>query len=59
MIGKLKDLLRLSGGEWIVSFTTRDDPGQIFDDLKDATVKVPNPNLTHGDGTTFGFRCVM
>ena len=40
MIGKLKDLLRLSGGEWIVSFTTRDDPGQIFDDLKDAAVKV-------------------
>ena len=40
MIGKLKDLLRLSGGEWLVSFTTRDDPGQIFDDLKDAAVKV-------------------
>ena len=40
MIGKLKDLLRLSGGEWIVSFTTRDDPGQMFDDLKDVAVKV-------------------
>ena len=40
MIGKLKDLLRLSGGEWLVSFTTRDDPGQIFDDLKDVAVKV-------------------
>ena len=40
MIGKLKDLLRLSGGEWLVSFTTRDDPGQMFDDLKDAAVKV-------------------
>ena len=40
MIGKLKDLLRLSGGEWLVSFTTRDDPGQMFDDLKDVAVKV-------------------
>ena len=40
MIGKLKDLLRLSGGEWLVSFTTRDDPGQIFDDLKGQAVKV-------------------
>ena len=40
MIGKLKDLLRLSGGEWLVSFTTRDDPGQMFDDLKDAAVNV-------------------
>ena len=40
MIGKLKDLLRLSGGEWLVSFTTRDDPGQIFDDLKEQAVKV-------------------
>ena len=40
MIGKLKDLLPLQGGEWLVSFTTRDDPGQMFDDLKDAAVKV-------------------
>ena len=40
MIGKLKDLLRLSGGEWLVSFTTRDDLGQMFDDLKDVAVKV-------------------
>ena len=40
MIGKLKDRMRLAGGEWLVSFTTRDDPGQIFDDLKDEAVKV-------------------
>jgi hypothetical protein len=40
MISKLKDLLRLSGGEWLVSFTTRDDPGQLFDDLKEQAVKV-------------------
>lgn len=40
MIGKLKEALPLSGGEWLVSFTTRDNPGQIFDDLKGETVKV-------------------
>ena len=40
MIGKLKDLLRLQGGEWIVSFTTREDPGNLFDSLKDIPVRV-------------------
>ena len=40
MIGKLKDLLRLQGGEWLVSFTTREDPGTLFDDLKELPVKV-------------------
>lgn len=40
MIGKLKDLLILRGGEWLISFTTREDPGQLFDDLKDSAVKV-------------------
>ena len=40
MIGKLKDLLRLSGGEWLVSFVTRENPAQLFDDLKDKAVKV-------------------
>ena len=40
MIGKLKDLLRLQGGEWLVSFTTREDPGQIFDNMKDQPVRV-------------------
>jgi len=40
MIGKLKESLPLSGGEWLVSFTTRDNPGQMFDDLKDVAVKV-------------------
>ena len=40
MIGKLKDLLRLQGGEWLVSFTTREDPGQIFDDMKGQPVRV-------------------
>ena len=40
MIGKLKDLLPLQGGEWLVSFVTRENPGQIFDDLKDVPVRV-------------------
>ena len=40
MIGKLKDLLRLQGGEWLVSVTTREDPGQLFDDLKEVPVRV-------------------
>ena len=40
MNGRLKELIRLAGGEWLCSFTTRDDPGQMFDDLKDVAVKV-------------------
>lgn len=40
MIGRMKDLLRLSGGEWLVSFTTRDDPGSLFDELKGVAVKI-------------------
>ena len=40
MIGKLNQLMRLAGGEWLVSFTTRDDPGKLFDELQDAPVRV-------------------
>ena len=40
MIGKLKEALPLSGGEWLVSFTTRDNPGQLFDDLKGVPVNI-------------------
>ena len=40
MIGKLRDVIRLAGGEWLVSFTTRDDPGNLFDDLKDKPVRI-------------------
>ena len=40
MIGRLKDLLRLQGGEWLVSFTTREDPGNLFDELNGLPVKV-------------------
>lgn len=40
MIGRLKDTLPLQGGEWLVSFTTRDHPGQIFDELKEVPVSI-------------------
>lgn len=41
MIGKLKeDLMRLAGGEWLVSFTTREDPRKIMDKLKGSDVSI-------------------
>lgn len=40
MIGKLKDLLRTAGGEWVVSFTTRADPREIFDKFQDQDVSI-------------------
>jgi hypothetical protein len=40
MIGKLKDLMRLAGGEWIVSFTTRDDPRKMFDQFTGKDVNI-------------------
>ena len=40
MTGKLKELLRLSGGEWIVSFTTRDNPGKLFDKLNGEVISI-------------------
>jgi len=40
MEGRLREPLRLSGGEWMVSFTTREDAGKIYDTLKDAPVAV-------------------
>ena len=40
MIGKLKDLLCLSGGEWLIQFTTRGDPRKLYEKLKDDEVSV-------------------
>jgi hypothetical protein len=40
MNGRLKDTMRLAGGEWVVSFVTRDNPGKLFDSLKDQEVDV-------------------
>lgn len=40
MIGRLRELLWLQSGEWVVSFTTREAPSQLFDDLKDCAVDI-------------------
>ena len=40
MKGRFKDCLKLSGGEWLVSFTTREDPGRIYEKLKDTDISV-------------------
>ena len=40
MIGKLRECLRLRSGEWICSFITSENPEQMFDDLKETSVKV-------------------
>jgi len=40
MNGRLREPLRLSGGEWIVSFTTLGDAGKLYDRLKDFDVDV-------------------
>ena len=33
-------MLPLAGGEWLVSFTTRSNPGELFDKLKDKEISV-------------------
>ena len=47
MIGRLTNLRRLFGGEWEVTFSTKDDPSGCFDRLKDADayieIKRANP----------------
>ena len=40
MIGKLKELLRTAGGEWVVSFTTKADPRELFDNFQDRDVSI-------------------
>ena len=40
MEGRLREPFRLSGGEWLMSFTTRGDAGKIYDTLKDLDVDV-------------------
>ena len=40
MKGKLKDLLQLSGGEWLVSFTTRENPVNAFYRLQNADLEI-------------------
>lgn len=42
MTGKLREIIPLAGGEWIVSFVTRNDPRMMFDKYngKEITVDV-------------------
>ena len=40
MKAKLRDFLPLAGGEWLVSFVTRNHPGELFDRLKGKDVDV-------------------
>lgn len=40
MKGRIKELYQLAGGEWVVSFTTREHPGKLFDKLKDFIVDI-------------------
>ena len=40
MTGNLREILPLAGGEWLVSFTTRSNPGALFDKLKGKEVSV-------------------
>jgi len=40
MIGKLKELLRTASGEWVVSFTTKADPRELFDEFTDKDVSI-------------------
>ena len=38
MIGKLTGLQRLYGGEWVISLSTREDVGKVYDELAQADV---------------------
>ena len=40
MTGKLTNLRRLFGGEWEISFSTKEDFSEAYDELKDALVNV-------------------
>ena len=57
MIGKLKDLLRLSGGEWLVSFTTRENPGKMFDKMNGQDVSVEIKKATRARSKTANDFC--
>ena len=40
MIGRLKEVLPLAGGDWLVSFITRGNPKRQLDKLKDTDITV-------------------
>ena len=48
MKGKLREMLPLAGGEWLVSFVTRTHPGKLFDRLKGKDVDVEIKKFSPG-----------
>ena len=40
IIGKLRDMMRGRDGEWVISFTTRSDIRELFDDLAGKDIKI-------------------
>lgn len=48
MTGKLREIIPVAGGEWIVSFVTRTHPGALFDSLKDKPVEVEIKKASKG-----------
>ena len=48
MKGKLREMLPLAGGEWLVSFVTRTHPGELFDRLKGKDVDVEIKKFSPG-----------
>ena len=48
MTGKLREIIPLAGGEWIVSFVTRNNPGALFDSLKGKDVDVEIKKASQG-----------
>ena len=51
MKGKLREMLPLAGGEWLVSFVTRTHPGELFDRLKGKDVDVEIKKFSPGRST--------
>lgn len=48
MKGKLREMLTLAGGEWLVSFVTRTHPGELFDRLKGEDVSIEIKKFSPG-----------
>lgn len=48
MTGKLREIIPLAGGEWLVSFITRADPVPLFVSLKDKEVSVDIKRASRG-----------
>lgn len=46
MIGKLRDLLRLSDGEWLLSFVIRDDPRSLLEKIREDVLSIDIKKLS-------------